>query len=273
MLELLQITNDPALAQRCDAIDGMRLFVDLELLGKQTRQPGGTSFITSHQMSDVGRIKAVLRRAKLMVRVNPLNPSSPAEVEAVLAQQPDLLMLPMFSDAQALHSFCNLVAGRCPVVALLETRGAFETMDEWLGAPGLVEVFVGLNDLHRSLGHHFMFEPLADGHVQAVAHAAHAHGLRFGFGGIARVDEGLLTGRDVLGEHLRLGSQAVILSRTFHRSHNDASFVLAVAALRVAERELALRSQQTIENDRLRTAATIGRIAQTMQAPQLGTVE
>ncbi len=270
MLELFQITNDPALARRCDALDGMRLFVDLELLGKQERQPGGTSFITSHQMSDVGRVKAVLRRAKLMVRVNPLNPASQAEVEAVLTQQPDLLMLPMFSDAQTLRGFCSLVAGRCPVVALLETRGAFESMDGWLGTPGLVEVFVGLNDLHRSLGCNFMFEPLADGHVEAVAQAAHARGLRFGFGGIARMDEGLLTGRDVLGEHLRLGSQSVILSRTFHRSHDDASFEAAVTALRNAERELAQRSAQDIENDHLRTTATIGRIAQTVQAPLSG---
>ena len=30
MLELIQITNDPAFAQRCDAMGGFRLFVDLE---------------------------------------------------------------------------------------------------------------------------------------------------------------------------------------------------------------------------------------------------
>lgn len=270
MLELLQITNDPALARRCDAMDGMRLFVDLELLGKQARQPGGTTFITSHEISDVGRVKAELHRAPLMVRVNPLNPTSPAEIEAVLAQQPDLLMLPMFADAQTLRSFSSLVAGRCPLVALLETEGAFGSMNEWLDTPGLVEVFVGLNDLHRSLGCHFMFEPLADGHVETVAQAAHARGLRFGFGGIARMDEGLLTGRDVLGEHLRLGSQSVILSRTFHRSHDDASFESAVAALRDAERALAQRSPQHIENDHLRTTATIGRIAQTVPAPLSG---
>ena len=61
-----------------------------------------------------------------------------------------------------------------------------------------------------------MFEPLANGLVERVAAAARRQGLRFGFGGIARLDEGLLPGRDVLAEHLRLGSQAVILSRTFH---------------------------------------------------------
>ena len=45
MLELLQITNDPAFASRCDALDGMRLFVDLERLGKAERQAGRNTFI------------------------------------------------------------------------------------------------------------------------------------------------------------------------------------------------------------------------------------
>jgi hypothetical protein len=34
MIELLQITNEPALAARCDAMPGMRIFVDLERNGQ-----------------------------------------------------------------------------------------------------------------------------------------------------------------------------------------------------------------------------------------------
>jgi hypothetical protein len=90
---------------------------------------------------------------------------------------------------------------------------------------------------------------------------AKAHGLRFGFGGIARLDEGLLPGRDVLAEHLRLGSQGVILSRTFHREDGDTAFERQVAALREAEAQLALRAAPDIESDRVRIAATIRRIA------------
>ena len=48
MMELLQITNDPALARRCDALPGMRLFVDLETHGKAERQTGRNTFITTH---------------------------------------------------------------------------------------------------------------------------------------------------------------------------------------------------------------------------------
>ena len=39
--------------------------------------------------------------------------------------------------------------------------------------------------------------------------------MPFGFGGIARIGEGDLPSDKILGEHVRLGSTSVILSRTF----------------------------------------------------------
>jgi hypothetical protein len=261
MLELIQISNDPAFARRCDALGGFRLFVDLERLGKAERQAGRNTFISVHQMDDVGRIKRALAHSPLMVRVNPVNPGTRDEVEAVLAQGADMLMLPMFTRASELRQFSALVAGRVPIVPLLETGAALACLDEWIATPGLGEVFVGLNDLHLSLGHRFMFEPLALGMVDRVAAAAKRHGLRFGFGGIARLDEGLLPGRDVLAEHLRLGSGSVILSRTFHRGEGGASFEDEVAKLREAERELAQRTPTQVDNDARRIAETIRMIA------------
>jgi hypothetical protein len=112
-----------------------------------------------------------------------------------------------------------------------------------------------------SLGLRFMFEPLALGMVDRVASAAKRAGLRFGFGGIARLDEGMLPGRDVLAEHLRLGSGSVILSRTFHRSEEGDPFEAQIAQLRAAERELALRTPSQVTADSKRIAATIERIA------------
>jgi hypothetical protein len=267
MLDLIQITNDPAFARRCDAIPGMRLWVDLERQGKAERQAGRDTFISTHVMDDVGRVKAQLRQARLMVRVNPLHAGSGAEVDAAIAQGADLLMLPMFEDAATLRAFSALVAGRRGIVPLLETGGALRSLHEWIDTPGLWEVYMGLNDLHLSLGLRFMFEPLAQGLVDQVAGAARARGLRFGFGGIARLDEGLLPGRQVLGEHLRVGSSAVILSRTFHRADSDAVFEQAVAALRQAERELAGRDEDRVRRDARDTAAAIRSIADAMVRP------
>jgi hypothetical protein len=260
MLELIQITNDPAFAQRCDALGGFRLFVDLERLGKAQRQAGRNTFISAHALDDVGRVRAVLKRSPLMVRVNPLHDGTSAEVDAVLAQGADSLMLPMFDGPGQLQAFSAIVAGRAPIVALLETAAALASVASWAATPGLQEIYVGLNDLHLSLRCRFMFEPLADGSVERVARVAQARGLRFGFGGIARVEEGLLPGRDVLAEHLRLGSQAVILSRTFHRD-SEMDFEREVAALRAAERELAARTQEQVAADGQRIAARIRAVA------------
>lgn len=264
LIELLQITNNAELARICDRVEGVRIFVDLEQTGKAERQKGHDTFISTHNLEDVSRIKALLRRARLMVRVNPYQSANPAaskaEVDAVLAHGADMLMLPMFSSAQELKAFAAIVAGRAPIVPLLETAGALQTLDSWLDTPGIEEVFVGLNDLHLSLGCRFMFEPLLLGHIDRVATATRARGLRFGFGGIARMDEGILPGHDVLAEHVRLGSSAVILSRTFNRADVDTgqpSFEGAVTALRQAERQLQSRTPQGAEDDRLRTATRI----------------
>jgi 2-keto-3-deoxy-L-rhamnonate aldolase RhmA len=266
MIDLLTITNSPALAAASDALPGMRLFVDLERNGKAERQAGRNTFISTHQISDVERVKAVLRHSKLMVRVNPYDASQAAaakrEVDEVIAQGADMVMLPMFNSAAQLRAFAAIVAGRVPLVPLLETAGALACLDDWITTPGILEVFVGLNDLHLSLGCRFMFEPLVLGHVDRVAAAARRHGLRFGFGGIARVGEGLLPGQDVLAEHLRLGSQAVILSRTFNRVDEATSFEQAVAELRQAERALALRTADVMDADRLRVAGLIGQLAE-----------
>lgn len=267
MLELIQITSDAALARRCDALDGMRLFVDLERLGKVQRQAGRNTFISAHTLDDVSRIRDAVRRSRLMVRLNPLHDGTAGEVDAVLARGADLLMLPMFTGPQQLQAFCALVAGRAPVSALLETAGALDSMPAWVGTPGLQEMFVGLNDLHLSLGLRFMFEPLALGLLDRAAQVAREAGLRFGFGGIARVDEGLLPGRDVLAEHLRLGSQAVILSRTFNRPDDSAGFEREVASLRRAEQDLSRRSPEAVEADRLRIAGTVAAIAAGTAAP------
>lgn len=273
MIDLLTITNQPELAVRCDQMPGMRLFVDLERNGKAARQKGHDTFISTHHLDDVGRIKAVLTRSRLMVRVNPYQMDNPAasnaEIEAAIGQGADILMLPMFSQAEELRAFAVVVAGRVPIVPLLETAGALHSLESWIDTPGMIEIFVGLNDLHLALGCSFMFEPLLMGHVDLVASAAKLRGLRFGFGGIARMVEGALPGRDVLAEHVRLGSGAVILSRTFNRADTCAGempFETAVASLRVAELELGQRSFVQVEKDRMRTHALIAELVEAARA-------
>ena len=76
-------------------------------------------------------------------------------------------------------------------------------------------IHLGLNDLHLELGMKFMFQLLSDGVVEQLGNKIKAAGIPFGFGGIARLDSGMLPGADVLKEHVRLGSSMVIVSRSF----------------------------------------------------------
>ncbi len=267
MIELIQVTNDPVFARELDALPHVRVWVDLERNGKAERQPGGVSFISTHVMDDVGRIKAELARAPLMVRVNPLHDGSQAEIDEALAQGADRLMLPMFRMPQEIDRFAQMVRGRAGVTALVETMGALQSMEAWAATSGVDEIYVGLNDLHRDMDMRFMFEPLASGAVDHAAMVAREHGLSFGFGGIARLTEGLISGRAVLAEHLRLGSNSVILSRTFARSGDGSSFADAVAALRRAEQELAGRSAAEVEQQRLETALRVEHLAAGMRRP------
>ena len=60
-----------------------------------------------------------------------------------------------------------------------------------------------------------MFELLSDGTVESLCLKFKSKGVPYGFGGVARVGTGILPAECVLGEHYRLGSDRVILSRAF----------------------------------------------------------
>jgi hypothetical protein len=83
--------------------------------------------------------------------------------------------------------------------------------------------------------------------------------LPFGFGGIARVGEGIIPGEVILGEHQRLGSNSVILSRTFHRKSEGISEFRAsldlkdeIDKLRFAWKKLQARTAEQQAQDHLR---------------------
>ncbi len=280
-MDWIQITNNAefaALAQDCGV---GRIMVDLERLGKQARQGGLGTFISNHRPEDIAHVRAAAPKADLIVRINPLHVGSSNEIAQAIAAGANTLMLPMFEQPDTLQTFLQLVAGRARGMALLETRAALQSLPDWASLSGLDEIYVGLNDLHRQLGAHFMFEPLGSGVVERVAQTAHATGKRFGFGGIARLDEGLLPGRVVLAEHLRLGSSSVILSRTFNREmvegmprHGHARegqawqavYRCEIARLRHAAHVLASRTPDEVESDRLLACDLIGKAAATLSA-------
>lgn len=241
------ITNAPSIAEFAVARGVDRIFVDLEKLGKAERQGHLDTVISDHSIDDVVAIRAVIPDGCLMVRINPVNANTADEIEGVIAAGADVVMLPMFKTPDEVRLATKLIAGRASLCLLVETVDAMEALEACASIEGVSEVHIGLNDLSLELGRSFMFEPLVDGTVERMAKTLARIGIKFGIGGVARVGEGLLPAELVIGEHVRLGSTAAILSRTFHR---QAATVAEIEAQMDFAREVArLRSAYALARE------------------------
>lgn len=256
-LQLMMIVNDPSIARYVADHGVDRIFVDLETLGKLERQGHRDTWLSRHTLDDVARVREAMGDATLLVRLNPWHPGSAEEIDAAIARGADLLMLPMFRSLDEVLNFTRLVRGRVPVIPLAETAEAMEILPQVARTSGVTEVYIGLNDLHLALGQRFMFEPLANGMLDRAAEQLREAGIPWGFGGLARVGEGMLPAELIVAEHVRLGSTRAILSRTFHRQATsldvlqaEMDFSREVALLRKAHTAALAADAATIEANR-----------------------
>lgn len=244
-LTLMYITNSLPEAARAIKAGADRIFVDLEKLGKEERQRGLDTVISDHDVTDVAAIRAALPEAEILVRINPMGPHSKDEVKQVIEAGADLVMLPMFTTVEEVDRLIDLVAGQVKINLLLETPQALVRLPELVERSRYIdEIHVGLNDLHLAMKLDFMFEIVASGLLDAVADRIKEKGIRFGFGGIARVGQGHIPAEDVLVEHVRLGSEIVILSRSFRANlptDEQQGDVLAAEIAKLREWEEKLR--------------------------------
>ncbi len=215
MLKLMYITNEPDVAEIVENAGVDRIWIDLEVNGKEERQKNMDTVKSKHNIHDVEKIKKVLKKADLIVRVNPIYEGSEKEIDSVIKQGADIVMLPFFKTVEEVQTFINLVNGRAKVCLLCETPEAVDKLEKILEVPGIDEIHIGLNDLH--LGYHkkFMFELLADGTVEKICNQIKKKGIPYGFGGISRIGSGTLKAENIITEHYRLGSQIAIVSRGF----------------------------------------------------------
>ncbi|MBQ8696378.1 MAG: aldolase [Clostridia bacterium] len=264
-LTLMYITNNPVTARMAEDAGVDRIWVDMEYIGKELRQGGMNTVQNHHTVEDVRALRPVVTKAQLMVRVNPIHEKTSehygteAEVDACIAAGADVLMLPMFRTAAEVERFVRAVNGRATVQLLVETAEAAESIDEILRVPGIDEIHIGLNDLHLAKGKKFMFELLCDGTVPALCGKIKAAGIKYGFGGIARVGYGMLPAEYVIAEHYALGSSAAILSRAFCDANSvpdpmsvQPLFADGIVNIRKKEEEVALYTpEQYTENHRV----------------------
>ena len=200
-----------------------------------------------HVPEDIAKVRAAIgNKAEIMARVNPLNPNSQAEIDASIENGADVIMLPMWRTADDLRQLVSMVDGRAKVMPLLET-----------------------DTYHQK----FMFQLLADGTVDRLCTGLREANIPYGFGGVGRPSSGMLSAEYIIGEHYRLGSQYVILSRSFCNTGKVTDldeirriFTDGVADIRRVERDCAAWTQEQLDENRRRVCACVEKIVRGMNA-------
>ncbi|MGG1630902.1 aldolase/citrate lyase family protein [Rossellomorea sp. NRS-1567] len=255
-MKLMLISNNPLLVEDAERAGVDRIFIDLEKNGKQERQGHLDTHVSTHELQDVCLIRKVVSKSELLVRVNPIHQGSEEEINDVITSGADVVMLPMFKTPEEVAEFVTIVNNRAKVCLLLETAEALIRIKDILSIEDIDEIHVGLNDLHLGLGLDFMFEILSSFVIDELAKTIQDKGIRFGFGGIAKIGEGDLPAELILNEHARLNSEMVILSRGFlkerdkgHSRYYDLS--LEVEKIRNHYKSALKRSSSDIQNDKI----------------------
>jgi hypothetical protein len=259
-LMILASTPEDALSAQEAGVD--RIFYDLEFIGKSERQRGRDTVKYHNDINAIPAIREVVTSSDLLVRTNPIHAYTATEVEKAIEYGADILMLPMTMDKHDVETYVSYVRGRARVCIMIETAASMTRIDDILDVPGVDEIFVGLNDLHISMGLNFLFEPLAGGLVDFIAEKCHKKGIPFGFGGIARIGDGILPADMILGEHVRLGSSSVILSRTFKGGDSPVAidFKAEVGKVRSRFEELQSWNPEQFEENRRRVKSIVNKI-------------
>lgn len=254
-MKLMLVTSDETNILEAQNAGVDRIFFDLEYINKAERQAGRNTLISHNNIEDIPRLRKIVDRAELLVRVNPINPNSEKEINYAIENGADIIMLPMVIDAEDVRMLVSYVNGRAKVMPMIETASSLARIDDILEVGGIDEIYIGLNDLHISMGLTFMFELLSGGIVEYAADKIKAAGVKFGFGGMAKIGEGTLPAEAILAEHYRLGSSSVILSRTFRNevgnNHDKVDLVSEVAKIRNEEKRFAAWTADDFEKNRL----------------------
>ena len=256
-LTLMYITNNPITAQIAQEAGVDRIWIDMEYIGKDERQGGMDTVKNHHTIDDIKKMRPIVTNAVLMVRVNPLHTAtdnycgSEDEINQSIEAGADVIMLPMFKTDDDVKRFVSYVDGRAKVQLLVETAEAAAKIDSILEVPGVDEIHIGLNDLHIAMHKAFMFELICDDTVASLCKKMKAKGIKYGFGGIARVGYGMLPAEYIIAEHYHLGSAAAILSSGFCDANIvkdpmeiEAIFVKGVRNIRLKEHEVAQYSEE-----------------------------
>lgn len=246
----IYITNELPLINILKNIEGIRFFVDTEVLGKAERQKNLGTHLGNHLITDVKVIKDNIKNVEVMVRVNPVNNKTVEEVDLAVYCGADMIMLPMFTTVEEVQFFLKCVNKRTKTCLLFETAPSLARIDSILTLDNIDEAYIGLNDMSISMGLKFLFEVLSGGLVEYMGKKFKEKNIPWGFGGLARLSQGELPAEIILSEHVRLGSTRVILSQAFRNKVDEkVDIIEEIQKVLAFEKKLqSFNSKQLLDN-------------------------
>lgn len=235
-IKLTLLSREPRWIEVAEASGVERIGIDIEHIGKQTRQAKALeSRISGHQLSDLRTITRLVKHATPFVRLNSLHEGSRDEINMAIDLGARSLMLPYFRRTADAEKFVEMVSGRAEAILLVETGAAMMRLRELTKLSGITEIMVGMNDLHWDLQLASPFEVVVSDILACISDQVRASGLRFGLGGVANPDTpGLPLSPDLLLARyagLRVGSSWLARS-FFHPTLTPEIFPAALVKLR-----------------------------------------
>jgi hypothetical protein len=237
--ELLLFATDTVLVETATRAGMDGFIVDWERRGKGRRQAGEGTQINYDTLADLRRVRATTD-ATVICRLNGFGWWTPREVDRAIDAGADELLLPMVRNTDEVDRTLEMVADRCGLGILVETRHGVRATPELVTRP-LSRVYVGLNDLRIDRGSNELFEPLVDGTVDHVR--SHVGRSRFGVAGLTLPDRGSpVPSRLLAAELSRIGADFTFLRRSFLADTGGRQLTPAVTAIRAHLAELAART-------------------------------
>lgn len=273
----MYITNNPLIANIAEQAGIDWIFVDMEWIGKDKRQGGLDTVKNHHTFDDVRIIKESVTKAKVLVRINPIHeslynyPSTEEEIERSISAGADILMLPYFKTIEEVQKFISCVNRRVKTCLLMETPEAASILDKIVEVNGIDMIHIGLNDMHLAMNMKFMFQVLTEGYVEKWANIIKSKGIKFGFGGLASLNGGVVPGNLILKEHYRLGSSMVIVSRSFCNTDIITNpcdikkiFETGITAIRSLENEIKSYSEEHLMENKQEVIDKVSKIVHSL---------
>jgi len=241
-----------------------RIGVDLETIGKSSRQEGMGTWVSHHSWNDLYRLGRTVPPDRLFVRLNGLHAKSGEEITRAIDAGVRFIMQPNFTQLSELEIFARLVDRRAEVVPLVE-RSAATAIIGHLPSLGIREIHIGLNDLSIDLGQRNRLAVLAMPIMNSISATALAARLRFGLGGLGRAcDRDLPVHSDlVYAQHARLKASGALLARSFFSaSMTQTIFDAEILRLRQRLREWSEASLESLEAARVKLEQTCAALSE-----------